>query len=440
MTLSLGLLLIAILALSCLSTSIFKQQDHALAQQYIQTIKSRNLVIDLGNGVKTKAQLTLPAVGKGPFPGVLLISGSGAQDKNETLGFVHKNGPKTPTPFWQIAQYLSERGFGVLRYDKRGVSANVTLDTNVWGNATVNDLIHDAEKALNVLIQQPEVDPKRISIIGHSEGTIIAPRVAIDNSTMVKNIVLMGTVAQNARDIGHYQVNLPSEYATQVFDKNHTGLISVQQIAKDPLLRNLVVPSSVLRTFSHTHDTTVITNALKKDFANNITKAGDISIDKHLRPFLIKGYQNLTVFNLSKCNNTRGCPLWFRSQFSLIPTLSIIGNVSKSTGILILNGENDSQTPVQQAFLLQQRLTEVNHPDHTLITYPNLGHVFYPSSQWSTGIGPIEQYVLADIYAWLEAHSGLSHSFATTAATTHMAPNMTSSTNRTSNSSSSNNR
>ncbi len=55
----------------------------------------------------------------------------------------------------------------------------------------------------------------------------------------------------------------------------------------------------------------------------------------------------------------------------------------RSTGILMLNGENDSQTPVQQAFLLQQRLTEVNHPDHTLITYPNLGHVFYPSSQWA---------------------------------------------------------
>ena len=121
----------------------------------------------------------------------------------------------------------------------------------------------------------------------------------------------------------------------------------------------------------------------------------------------------------------------------MIPTLSIIGNVSKSTGILILNGENDSQTPVQQAFLLQQRLTEVNHPDHTLITYPNLGHLFYPSSQWSTGIGPIQQYVLSDIYAWLEAHSGLSHTFATTAATSQIA-NMTSlSTNTTSNSSSS---
>ncbi|MGA9743540.1 MAG: hypothetical protein WBQ16_02885 [Nitrososphaeraceae archaeon] len=53
---SLGLLLIATLVLSCLSSSIFKQQDGALAQQYIQTTKYRNLVIDLGNGVKTNAQ------------------------------------------------------------------------------------------------------------------------------------------------------------------------------------------------------------------------------------------------------------------------------------------------------------------------------------------------------------------------------------------------
>src|SRR4029079_1548077 len=97
--------------LSFLSTSIFKQQDGAMAQQYIQTIKYRNLVIDIGNGVKTNAQLSIPAVGNGPFPGVLLIHGSGAIDKNETLGFVHKNGPKPPTLFWQIAQYLSERGF-----------------------------------------------------------------------------------------------------------------------------------------------------------------------------------------------------------------------------------------------------------------------------------------------------------------------------------------
>ena len=77
---------------------------------------------------------------------------------------------------------------------------------------------------MNVLIQQPEVDPKRISLIGHSEGAIIAPRVAIDNSTKVKNIILMGTPAQNLRDLLKYQtVSLPLQYATQALDKNHTG-------------------------------------------------------------------------------------------------------------------------------------------------------------------------------------------------------------------------
>ena len=103
----------------------------------------------------------------------------------------------------------------------------------------------------------------------------------------------------------------------------------------------------------------------------------------------------------------------------MIPNLSIIGNLSKSTGILILHGENDSQTPVQEAFLLQQRLTDVNHPDHTLITYPNLGHGFYPSSQWSSSFGPIPPYVLADLYTWLEAHSGFTNHTAAAARTCH---------------------
>ena len=153
-------------------------------------MKSRNLVT---------AQLTLPAIGSGPFPGVFLIPGSGALDMNETLA-------KNAKPFWQITQYLSERGFAVLRYDKRGVgsTSNTILDTNVWGNTTANDLIQDNKKALNVLIQQPEVDPKRISIIGHSEGTLYAPRLAIDNSTNVKNIILMAVLAQNPVKVVEY--------------------------------------------------------------------------------------------------------------------------------------------------------------------------------------------------------------------------------------------
>ena len=63
---------------------------------------------------------------------------------------------------------------------------------------------------------------------------------------------------------------------------------------------------------------------------------------------------------------------------------------------------NDSQTPIQQAFLLQQKLIEVRHPDHTMITYPDLGHLFYPSSQWVTAVGgPVEPKVLEDLFGWL---------------------------------------
>jgi predicted esterase len=409
-TLKVLLILSIIISLYSLSFILFGDNSTILAQQDLETIKYRNMIIDLGDSVKTNAQLTFPAVGNGPFPGVLLIHGSGATDMNETAGYIHiDNGTgkkiyPSAQPFFEISQYLSERGFVVLKYDKRGVTANYTiLDTNIWENATANDYIQDAKKALNVLLQQPEVDSKRINIIGHSEGTLYAPRVAIDNSTNVKNIIIMGVLAQNpVKAVEYYQdVSLPLEYASHVLDRNKTGILSIEQIANDPLLRQFVVPSSIMIT----NNTEAIATTLAKDFGTS----DYISIEKQLKPLLVKGYENITSFKSLKCNQPGVCPVLWKSLSNLTTNLDIIGNISKSTGVLILNGENDTQTPVQQAFLLQQRLTDVNHPDHTLITYPNLGHLFYPSSQWQTSIGPIQQYVLADIYSWLESHNGLTH-------------------------------
>ena len=212
-----SLFLIAVLALSCLSgaTTTFAEEQNnneVVAQPYLQTINYRNLSIDLGNGgLKINAQLTLPAVGNGPFPGVLLIAGSGIRDMNESLDYIridNHTGSKVypPTPFFQIAEYLSERGFVVLRYDKRGIGENGTiLDSDAWGNLTFNDLKQDAEKALAVIAQQPEVDPDRITVLGHSEGTVIAPRVAIDNTTKVRNIVPWVQAAQNVYELGYFQ-------------------------------------------------------------------------------------------------------------------------------------------------------------------------------------------------------------------------------------------
>jgi dipeptidyl aminopeptidase/acylaminoacyl peptidase len=86
----------------------------------------------------------------------------------------------------------------------------------------------------------------------------------------------------------------------------------------------------------------------------------------------------------------------------LAPNLDIISKVPSNVSILILQGENDSDTPIQQALLLQQKLTELRHPDHALFTYPNLGHLFYPSSQWVTNVGgPVEKKVLEDLFEWI---------------------------------------
>ena len=365
---------------SILSNHTFNNYSTSvLAQPFIQTVKHRDLVIDLGNGIQTNAQLTIPAVGNGPFPGVLLVAGSGAIDMNETLSPDSK-------PFWQIAQYLSERGFAVLRYDKRGVGANSQIiDTNIWGNLTFDDLKNDAEIALGVLTQQPEVDPTKITLIGHSEGTIITPRIVIDqenktNATTIKNIVLMGSAATTMADLAHYQkVGIVLEYMHQVLDKNGTGSISVEEAIQDPLVGRFVVANFV-----------------------NDTTTEFIDIDRQVKPLLEKELEEFTKADVNtRCDNPEGCPIWFNSAVNLEPNLSVIGNLSKSTSILMLNGENDPLTPVQQSFLLEQRLTEVDHPDHILITYPSLGHTFAISPQWSTGLGPIEQYVLSDLHSWL---------------------------------------
>jgi uncharacterized protein len=367
------------------------------------------MIIDLGNGLKTNARLNFPAHGDGPFPGVLLVLGSGPVDMNETAAAVRIDNETgsiiypPARPFFDIAQYLSERGFAVLQYDKRGIGANFTvLDSNVWGNVTFDDLRQDAERALDVLIQQPEVDSNHVSLVGHSEGTAIVPRVAITNPDTVDNIVLMGTLAQNLREIGYSQgVTTPILYAQQVLDHNHNGLISVQEASENPVFSSLIGNLTLVLA---QNITTANGTAEQLNPQYNINNDTSISINDELKPRLVDRLNSTSVvIPGEKCNVLKGaCPIWVSSHFSLIPTLDIISKVPSDTSILILQGKNDTDTPVQQAFLLHQRLTEARHPDHTLITYPDLGHLFYPSTQWLTTLGgPIEPKVLEDLFSWL---------------------------------------
>ena len=117
------------------------------------------------DGVTLAGELTLPE-GEGPFPAVVLITGSGPQDRNEEL-LNHK-------PFLIISDDLTRKGYAVLRYDDRGV-AESTGDHSL---ATTEDFAMDAAAALAFLKSDPRVDAVRTAYVGHSEGGIIAPLAA----------------------------------------------------------------------------------------------------------------------------------------------------------------------------------------------------------------------------------------------------------------------
>ena len=129
---------------------------------------------------KFAGTLTLPR-GEGPFPAALLITGSGQQDRNETI-FNHR-------PFLILADHLTRRGIAVLRVDDRGVGGS----TGSAAKATSADFADDVRVGVAFLKGRNDIDPKRIGLIGHSEGGIIAPMVAADSVDVAFIVLLAGT-------------------------------------------------------------------------------------------------------------------------------------------------------------------------------------------------------------------------------------------------------
>jgi uncharacterized protein len=131
-------------------------------------------------GITLAGTLTIPE-GRGPFPAVILISGSGAQDRDETI-FAHK-------PFLVLADMLTRRGVGVLRVDDRGVGGS---SGNI-AKATSEEFAGDVEAGIAVLKSRSDIDGQKIGLIGHSEGGLIAPIVAARSRDVAFIVLLAGT-------------------------------------------------------------------------------------------------------------------------------------------------------------------------------------------------------------------------------------------------------
>jgi pimeloyl-ACP methyl ester carboxylesterase len=130
-------------------------------------------------GIRLAGTLTIPP-GKGTFPAVVLVAGSGAHDRDEAL-MGHR-------PFLVLSDYLTRRGIAVLRYDKRGVGES----GGTYATATTADFADDAEAGLAYLEKRSEIDPHKIGLIGHSEGGMIAPLLAARNSSVAFIVMMAG--------------------------------------------------------------------------------------------------------------------------------------------------------------------------------------------------------------------------------------------------------
>ena len=169
---------------------LFFQQSDYLAQFYEppayadETLFSEHELL-VGSGEwALPATLTIPA-GGGPFPFIVLVHGSGPNDRNETIG--------PNRPFQDLAWGLASQCIGVLRYEKRtkehGQKIAGMLDTLTPDEETVQDAV----AAVTLLRETPEADPDRIYVLGHSLGAILAPRIASEAEQIAGLILLAGT-------------------------------------------------------------------------------------------------------------------------------------------------------------------------------------------------------------------------------------------------------
>ncbi len=136
--------------------------------------------------------------GEGPFPAVVLVHGSGPNDRDETI-----MGNK---PFKDIAEGLASKGIAVLRYDKRTYTHGLKYsDPEIAAEVTIyNEVIDDARYAVNFLKIQPNIDPEKLIVIGHSLGANQAPRIA-EGQTDIAGIAMLGGNVTPLQDLMVYQ-------------------------------------------------------------------------------------------------------------------------------------------------------------------------------------------------------------------------------------------
>jgi len=313
--------------------------------------------------------LTLPKK-DGVFPAVILITGSGPQNRDEEL-LGHK-------PFLIISDYLTRNGIAVLRYDDRGVGQS----TGDFKAATSADLATDVKSAVAYLKKRKEINKKKIGLIGHSEGGLIAPIVA-SKSKRVSFIVLLAGTGMRGDELLLLREEL---------------ILRADSDSEEDLKESIQTSSELFELVANSNGDN---SKLKMDLTDKLNEAFANEPDAEI-PGGMKKEEYVSLY----VNQLASPWMSYFMKFNPVPSLERV-----RCPVLALNGAKDVQVPSKENLsAIKNALTRGGNLNVTTKEYSNLNHLFQDCEtgmpdEYSTIEQTFSSIVLDDITTWIKTQT-----------------------------------
>ena len=368
--------------------------DSGTAQTGWGDITREQVRIDFGKGWVTDAELTYPSNAQGRLPLVVFLHGSGRNDMNQTL-------PEGKgSTFIPLAQAAGREGYATLRFNKRGVTGVGPVESTDPAQLTPKNPYQqiqlDAASVVRFAARSSKVDPSKIVLLGHSEGTNVAANLAADPKMFgipkPAGVVEMGVVGKPIKELltfqiyGRLLVQMHDEFdvdgdgqltATEATD----GLVGQPKEAADQFRSILLNGKKVLATTDKNHDGRIAIDADAGAVLRKATHIDDYPNVPGLDPYVVA----------------------YAKDFGRFPTVTQA--LPKFSGpTLMLNGENDIQTPARAAIVADAAVAAAGNKDHKIVIYPGMAHTMNITPKFSPVFGEPDRQVVTEIRNWLRSH------------------------------------
>ena len=325
-----------------------------------------------GNETKLSygATLTYPKEDK-KFPLIILITGSGRQDRDETI-FDHK-------PFAVIADYLTKKGYAVLRVDDRGAGKS----TGDFSNSTTADFAQDVEEHIRYAKNLPMIDTNQIGLLGHSEGGLIAPMVAVRNKSVSFVILLAGPGVE----IGELMA-MQNEMVLKSAGISQEAINTYIPLYKN-LMKTIVSINSIQDANAKAIE--IVKNWYSNTDKNLVKATTNISSESDINKF---------ATTMSETLSTK----WWKYFASYNPQIAL---QKLKCPVLAINGSSDIQVPADANLkAIELGLKKAGNKKGTTMKFDNLNHLFQKCTkctvqEYGELENTIEPEVLEYIYNWL---------------------------------------